>query len=250
MDTDSIDFHLVSTYFPLLLLITRSVLLVTIHALVVALLPYCVFGISSVLVYVDYITFSDNLSNTVGFLLAIGVALEVNRCSESLCMNVYARIGNWVVDIVWAVSSSVHVCYALFRIHPPPDIIMILFWSGCFISNSTLACSSMLPGEIMGRASLYYTTCMLHSYTRGKKISVNTRMTPHIALHMLFVEPYVLIGSVLVFTAIFVRVFTSSSVGKNSDTTKVESRQSKNNTFHSSSDDDLAQLRRAQGLMA
>ena len=75
-------------------------------------------------------------------------------------------------------------------------------------------------------------------------------MTPHIALHMLFVEPYVLIGSVLVFTAIFVRIFASATVGKNSDTVKVEQRGSKNNTLHGSIDDDLAQLRRAQGLMA
>ena len=103
---EAVDFRLVATYVPLVLLMLRGVLLLTASQFIAALLDAhgaLVVTLAAV-VYFDAHTFrADRLNQACGFLLPVALCIMQSRVplpSASDCDSVYVQAVMWSVDMV------------------------------------------------------------------------------------------------------------------------------------------------------
>lgn len=225
-----VDFGLVHTYVPLLVLASRALLLVALFRLVVhAGLdgPGLVVLLGGATYFDAYVFRGDTLNRAAGFLAPVAFFLytsthEVFRwqsdgadglvrrapCTASPLVMLY-----WAVDVLWASSSSMQVA-ALFlpvRAHVRIQTVACA-WSLVLLAHVMLRCDAApaLP-EVLLRVLLYYASCVCYFYTSVFTPDVDRNAhcftVMHVCLHLLFVEPHVLLVSVLVSAGVYSKVY-------------------------------------------
>ena len=278
MDMDTCNFHLVSTYVPVLLLIVRAGALIVCCAGLKLFLQQCSLPIVICLVYWDaYAHQHDKLGQVVCFLVPVALALEIECSTPTLCAQQYTWIFLWATDFMWAISSALFLAYYAFDMGNLDFKMCAIVWSICFIAHHVTSCNKLQIWEIALRSVFFYVTSMLYLFSQQRSTRPSQFLTPHLAMHILFVQLYVFLGSVVVLIFLFVRIYSipihdrvthkkqestqvnilKNSFALNSSDVKsgMNSRANINSNMTTSAissdasmDEDLKQLRLAQGL--
>ena len=218
-----VDFRLVTTYIPVLMLLMRSGLLVVVVDVCQRAVtwPSSLFVLVVVLVYFDaYLFRAQRLNRVCGFLapVALGVYVSaryttaVGGAPLTHCAGLHVAAMHWAVDLAWAVTSSFFLASQALHLRLPVDVVSAsMVWAACLVAHAILACSYTTPGEVVFRAVFYYVSCMIHYYSMtfldGIDRNAFAFAVMHVSLHMMFVEVYVLLGSSLVFAFLYARIY-------------------------------------------
>ena len=266
---DDVDFELVTTYTPLLLVLLRSAGLLVLSEVSVRVLGVRqnVLVVLVVLVYCDALYWrNDKLNRAAGFLCPVALAVlagtEVTLCSPGASRPpaVLALLSYWTVQVVWPLGSAYYLAALAFGLYLPGERQVVVASVACLgVHCVLLLAGPQGVGEVMLRAVLYYTTTMLFYYSKARLSGVDrnthSRLTVHVGMHLLFVDVYVLAGSAVVFGLLLWRVFCRSTLPGPALRTfgapaKVAGPAPKTAgpAMHSAGDDALAQLRAAQAM--
>lgn len=210
---EPVNFQLVSTYVPLLLLLLRSVLLLTAAHLCAALLEAhgALLVILAVLVYFDAHAFRHNkLNQACGFLCPVALCVLQARVAHGSqdCEATYLQVALWSVDMVWAVSCTSYVAIVCYKGY---FVVRVLYaalgWAACAVVHALAACAPLdFPHQLI-RTVLYYLTCTLFFYVKCSSPLVDRGSYQfavlHVFVHIFFVQHYVLLGSVVAAAVVF-----------------------------------------------
>tara|TARA_B110001450_G_scaffold183006_1_gene171013 strand:- start:39 stop:821 length:783 start_codon:yes stop_codon:yes gene_type:complete len=136
----------------------------------------------------------------------------VSNEARPTCMGMEGFVLSWVFDIAWSVASSFHLVAAVWQPvythrHLP------LLWTLLAVAKVWALCEPLSVYQIPARATLYYITCMLYLYSApflpALDRNAHRAVTPHLGLHLLVVQPYVLAASVAVFACVLARLYTT-----------------------------------------
>jgi len=211
-----VDFRLVTTYIPVLMLLARSGLLVVVVDVCQRAVtwPSSLFVLVVVVVYFDaYLFRAQKLNRVCGFLAPVALGVYVStRAPRTHCTGLQVVAMHWAVDLCWAVSSSFFLASHALRLRIPVDVVTAsMAWSACLVAHAILACSHTTSAEVVCRAVCYYVSCMIHyysvSFVDGIDRNALAFSVMHVSLHMMFVEVYVLLGSSLVFAFLYARIY-------------------------------------------
>ena len=222
-----VDFKLVSTYVPMMILLGRALFL-TLFFQATLLMGQDNTGLLVVLCvvcYFDAYSFKhDVLNKACGFLLPAAFYLYTNthaavshkaynKDKDIYCSEIYIIVVYWAVDLVWAASSSIHIaslCWKL-RIHLRIQTVACV-WSLILTTHVMLRCYKT-PSfwEVLLRVVLYYVSCMFYFFTSVFLVGVDRNThhftVMHVCLHILFVEPYVLLASALISVCVYSKLY-------------------------------------------
>jgi len=217
VDDETINFQLVSTYVPLIILLLRSsVLVVTINFVsAVADSANFVLVLLAFLVYFDAHFFRHNRFNQAcGFLCPVALCLALTHVTprrDELAAP-YAVLVLWVVDMVWAVSSSSFLGIVSFKGLFVVDVIYAAaWWALCGVVHSLFAPTAVEGAQAVLRAFVYYVLCAVYHYSRHSTVTVDRNVyklsVGHIFWHVLLVKEYVLLGSIAACLLLFCAVY-------------------------------------------
>lgn len=155
----------------------------------------------------------DKLNRALGFLCPVALCIlsttDVTHCSALLAIDrsLAAQVVYWTVQVVWPLLASYYLAVLGFidvnNFKKPNEATLAAAGMFCLTMHCVLLMSShQTTAEVMVRSVLYYTAGMLFYYSKSKLPSVdrNTHnwMAMHVCIHLLFVDVYVLIASVVV----------------------------------------------------
>ena len=232
----SIDFSIVQTYIPGLMLFFRCLIFLSVYALLVfgmtqetlghirsSVRPDIVLFILATLAYFDGFFFRhDNLSRAVGFLapplLLIAVMSNCIQSSVGQCDDMTSNILYWVASIAWASSSTFCVLDMILRLTSVNIHIMSVGWTVAGLILLYVDCQKKGVLEIATRSLLYYVlaTLLWFSQTLQPDVERNrfSYSVLHGPLHILFVNQYVMCASVCIWVLIFIYYYHSQSKSK------------------------------------
>ena len=222
-DEFDVDMRLVTTYIPLMILILRSIAMC-----VFCEVFYRIFGprqnlliIIVLIMYADASSWQrDRMNRIVGFLCPVALCI-VTTTNHTLCSPVVDEtlqsrlpliIIYWTLQVLWPVSTAYYFSAVIFSFQKPREVYLITLWSACLGVHCYLLLGGFQStGEIMLRCIVYYMTAMLfyHSKCKLAQVDRNTHhsITMHVCLHFLFVDVYIMICSVTVFSILFWYIF-------------------------------------------
>jgi len=242
-DDAKVDFHLVATYLPIISLMLRGCVAI----LILESSQFLFAGTSSVvcvavaLAYWDlYLFHTCPLSRICGGIaipllmeisgrLLISSTMQVTGTNNTFvlsmapvidtyfqqhCVGVEALIMTWSFDIIWAVSSSFYLSCLVYEAKYTSKYFPIL-WTLCCILKVWSLCDRMVFYELFPRTLLYYVSSAVFFYSNRYLLNVDRNIhrmiTPHICYHFLFVQVYITIASLVVFSALFMQIFTNKN---------------------------------------
>jgi hypothetical protein len=221
-----VDFQLVSTYSPLLIILLRSVVLVVMCEIYTKLMGprQNLLVVLIVWMYCDaYLWRTDKINRALGFLCPVGMCIltttDFTHCS-ALVSNKRSMLAQgvyWTVQVIWPLLAAYYLAVLVLveRMQVksnPSEIVLAAASMFCLMVHCVLLLSAyQTAGEVMLRSVLYYTAGMIffHSKSKLQCSDRNTHnwMAMHVCLHILFVDVYVLIASCVVFSGLFWRLF-------------------------------------------
>lgn len=266
MDVESCNFHLVATYLPVLFLVVRAAVFTAMHFALTVLPKVCTLPIMICICFIDYSMHrTDRIGKAIGFLLPVAMVLEIQCGDRNFCQSVYVWYWATLIDITWAFTSTLYLAMYACNAHVPHTVACLGLWMTCFLLHTYLSCAQMLHVEVAVRSTLFYVSAMLYLYSKLKSKAHNSTMAPHLLMHIMFVEVYVLLASIVVLILVFIRIYSDNHflIGKQkTDETILNSATAPNhnhtpNVFFAPpttsplnlpqpDDDDLKQLRLAQ----
>jgi len=210
-EEEVVDFRLVSTYVPLVMLMLRSVLLLGAAQFAAAALDaHGTLVVTLVaVVYFDALAFRhDRLNQACGFLCPVALCVMQARPRDRECDAGYAQALVYAVDMVWAVSCTSYVAIACYKgLFVVRVVYAGVLWALCAVVHSLATCERLDVQHQIVRTVLYYLTCTLFFYHRHLPALLDRNShqlsVMHIFYHVFFVQHYVLLGSVLVATLVF-----------------------------------------------
>jgi len=212
-EEETVNFQLVSTYVPLLLLLMRSIFLLTAAHLGAAFLEaHGAFVVALVgLVYFDAHAFRNNkLNQACGFLCPVALCViqaRVARYSMD-CDATYMQVALWTVDMLWAVSCTSYVAIVCYKGYFVVRVMYAaLVWAAFAIVHALAECAPLDFHHQVIRTILYYITCTLFFYVKCSATHVDRASYQfavlHVFVHVFFVQHYVLLGSVVAVGGVF-----------------------------------------------
>ena len=243
-DTETkIDFRLVQTYAPAMLLLLRGLVLLGLYATLlfglspsVALQPGrdgAGFRIDLAIlvmccwVYFDGWSFrNDPLSRAAGFL-APPLLLILTMSSQfyphtSPCLDIPSVAIYYGVGITWAASSSFYVIAMLMNMHTRVSVYTAsMVWGvGCIVLLF-MNCHKKGVLEILARTLLYYTLVVVLWFSQTLQPDRERHRFVfsilHTTLHILFVDAYVCAGSVIIWSCVFIYHYNTHQSPKHGD---------------------------------
>lgn len=233
-DESHVDFGLVSTYLPSIFLWFRcSVIIMSFEAfkMAVKVRGDLILLLLAVVVYFDaYLFRSDKIAQGSGFSIACTLAWMANTWPVAPhCEELHMTVLNWSLDLIWAVSSSLfYLHYTMHQKYLLCPHKAAFFWSCMIPVQSLTRCRKQSLYEMIARVAVFYQHVMFSYYIQflspGYDRNVHPFVIMHIAQHLLYVNPFVFLGSIFVFIFVCFRTFlpqttvvaggkTSSSVG-------------------------------------
>ena len=219
-----VDFQLVSTYVPVIQLVAREMALVLLfqvaHSVGHDHTGLCV--LVCVLCYFDgYCYCTDALNRAAGFLVPPAFYMYTHAPSQntwvvspvSHCTQMPVLVFYWAVDLLWASSWSMLIASPLCKIRVKLRIqTVVCVWSFILLVHVALRCYHAPDfWETVLRVLLYYVSCVCYFFTSSFVLDTDrhthTFTVMHVCLHILFVEPFVLVASVVVSGGIYAKLY-------------------------------------------
>ena len=270
-DSDTaIDFRLVQTYTPAMLLFLRAILLLCLYATLTSSLSFppafrvdIAILVMSCWVYLDGWVFrNDSLSRTAGFLappfLLICTMSQQFHPQTRACSDIPSLVVYYAVGIVWATSCNFCVINMLLQMQTRFNVhAAAILWGVACIVLTYVDCRKRGCFEIFARTMLYYSVAIVMFFSQTLQPDRERNRFAfgilHTSIHLLFVDPYVVAGSVFILFCVFVYHF--NEYRKQTQTTTNIQRQSMPEAKMKTdvSDSLLRELqaaKRAQGNMA
>tara|TARA_B100001758_G_scaffold247962_1_gene269293 strand:+ start:24365 stop:25204 length:840 start_codon:yes stop_codon:yes gene_type:complete len=232
-DSDAIvDFRLVQTYTPAMLLLMRAVMMLCIYASLVVSLSVAPIHTQAanvshrvdiaILVLACWVYFDawffrhDTLSRTAGFLappLLLILTMSdhfyphTRSCSDIVSLVVYYATG-----ILWATSCSFCVIDMLLRMQTRFNIhIASAAWAVACIVLMFVDCRKKGVPELLARTLLYYLIVIVLYFSQTLQPDRERNRFAfgilHTSIHVLFADSYVVAGSVIILFCVFVYYF-------------------------------------------
>ena len=269
LDEEELNFQLVSTYVPLVLLLARSVLLLTAAQFVAEPLEEhgALMLVLVVAVYFDAHVFRHNrLNQACGFLCPVALCVLQGRLRRvDGCDTTFAQVALWAVDMVWAISCTSYVAIVCYKGY---FVVRVVYaaatWAVCAILHTMASCVPLDVHHQIVRTVLYYLACTLFFYFRytatclergSRDRSCYQQSVLHIFLHVFYVQHYVLLGSVVMASIVFgaayyVRISGHGQWLPPARAGKSEPAPHKTDSHHpSDAEADMAQLRELRAAM-
>lgn len=224
-DSDApINFTLVLTYIPALLLIFRaSVMLVAyvcMHSLVKIPTTVLVTGVL-LFSYLDWYVFRhDKLSKACGFLAPLALTLLANGdfyitqpCATSTLFNTLY----YVNSMAWASTSSYVFFNQMLQLkYPTHDTASAALWIINCLFHVYVHCQTETVLVLTCRAILFYAMTIAHWFAQVLVADCDRNRFAftvlHTALHVLFVDMYVVAASTFIFVGIILFSLRQASV--------------------------------------
>ena len=227
-DTDAkLDFSLVSTYIPGILLLVRSLFLVILYQIFVVALSHN-SGFSKhgahlnvnlilcgmvVLVYFDaWWHRHDALNKSCGFLgpvlLCIATTSDTLYRHGSPCTDITSTLLYYILGTVWAASSGFFVVNSLIRFNSCVNVYHAsLVWAGVLCLLLFIDCPKKSVYEICVRVCIFYGLVIMVWFSQAFQPDLErTRFAYtilHVHLHILFVDRYIVLGSIVIWAGAF-----------------------------------------------
>lgn len=175
------------------------------------------FAIVGSLVYLDASFFrSERLSQVCGFLVPVALPMILADCWREIaydnsaillpisCLDWSATAVHWATNILWAVTSSFYLGSEVLGLTAPSASVSVTCWLVLLSVHNVLPCSMASRPEIVARSFIFYVFCMLYYYGRSSygDRELLAYVTPHLSMHILYVERTVMLGSVVVFVGV------------------------------------------------
>ena len=219
---DVVDFRLVSTYIPLVLLVLRGVLLLGAAQLVADFLDVrgALVVALVIVVYFDALAFSGcRLNRACGFLGPVALCLLQARTmpvDTRYCDTGYAQALVYGVDMAWAISATSYVAIACYKNYfVVPVTYAAAAWASCAMLHTFTTCEILDVQHQLIRTILYYLTCTLYFYHRHAPAleRQNHQLSVlHIFYHIFFVQRFVLLGSIIIAGIVFGALYYSDNI--------------------------------------
>lgn len=233
-DGETFDFNLVQSYVPAFLILCRALAFSLLDVFIDEMLPLnLVFFVSCAVVYYDYLLFAkDKLSQAAGFMLPVAfltsqrlLTSHIRNCDTGPQHPYFNTTIAWMLalifDVVWASCSALYLVMQMLEIHTGAvTLYMSIMTTLMAFVNMYLNTTPVADAELFARVLLYYLMVimfyslrfMLRTVDRNAHVSA----TAHVCMHFLFVDLYVLVPSISIFTVIFVKVFYDYAHGRTS----------------------------------
>jgi hypothetical protein len=202
MAEQDVNFQLVSTYLPLVVLLLRAGTLVVTSNLAALLSPApntLVMALCALAYFDAYAFRNSKLSVACGSLCPVALCLVVGHTTlaTELCAETSSVVALWAVDLAWAVSSSSFLGIVVFRGGAPVDVAYAsAAWALCGVVHAQMNCVVPDLAQVLGRTLVYYVSCSLYFFFRTAAPHTSIPVM-HVFWHMMFVKNYVLLGSIL-----------------------------------------------------
>jgi len=217
VDSEEINFQLVSTYVPLILILLRSSVLIAVVNFVATLAesPHFMLLMLFSVVYFDAHLFRLNRFNqSCGFLCPVALCLALTHVASWHGPDVaaHASAALWAVDMAWAVSSSSFVAIVAFKGYVAVDVMYLAAcWALCGLAHTLFAAAMPDASQSVLRAALYYVLCAVQHYVKLATVTVDRSVyklaVGHVFWHVLLVKDYVLLGSIAACVLLFCGVY-------------------------------------------
>ena len=264
-EEEQVDFRLVSTYTPAIFIVLRMCILFIV-------VEFSRLGLLSMQIDPDYVTMTwvpvlvlclvlwDSylmqgcvFSCCVCGVAVIGVSVlnsHLQKHNGVQCKTLAATSSALVVDAIWGFGSCVFLACLLTRLRLSHQRVgFMLFDTACFVAHILSSCVSVLPEQYPFRSALFAATGLLlfHARARVSGMDRNThRMAVlHVSVHLMFVNVIVVVASAVFCVGLFARVYLQTQAPALS--VAVPPTVRKTSPSSPTSDDTLAELRRAQG---
>lgn len=251
IDESPVDFGLVSTYVPLVSIISRALALVCAIDLARPwlvsddrVLPLAL----AIIVYFDaHITRHDALFRTCGFLVPPALAaLTMHGSTQPTCNYISMTILHWTCGVAWALLSTLSfIFYIRYKrcVLSTTTSCVLLCTLGFF--DTTTRCRYILLPELLFKTLAFYMCCMtslhLNSIVEGLDRNTHALLVLHTNLHTLHVHPIIVVASSLIIFTVCLRMFIADK-----QTALPTSHSHTQSSLPTSGSDDEELLRRAR----
>ena len=226
-----VDVMHVATYLPLIMLLLRAAIFLTVMQVLTIVVGqiHLIVVVSAWLVYFDSCLFKNDASNRMcGFLVPIALMYGNNRLihiqfesdvSHNFNCHISSAIfiSHYVLAVTWATGSIFMLIYVFVDMpHLRLDLQVLSFFSGALgIGMLWTECLTKPFHELLLRAMMFYILtfgfCLLHAYTQHLHYRRYKTIGMHISLHLLFVNMYIVAGSVMLCIALVFYLFQKST---------------------------------------
>lgn len=223
-DKDIVDFRLVSTYLPVLLILMRTTMLWLFIELAGSLYETCnVIVIIISFVWLDYVASKPDRFSQIccfcvmpagAFLLSTCVAQESSASIfvfsySSACSDMFMTVLHWSIGIAWAVASAVLLAHSVLALKIPYKTIYVVVGIMAMCAHELCSCAKNSRIEIMFRSCIFYVFCLLFYYGSDSHGDLESLafLTPHLGLHFLFVEKIVCFASIIAFSCLLAKLY-------------------------------------------
>ena len=231
-----VDFRLVASYLPILLLMLRANLLLGgLEFLNLAgFAPNMVMLTAAVLVFWDFYANRNSQVSTLcgGLLIPITVAfttrylvMDYHRCSflrpAFACDSMQSFALELACDAAFAVACSYQLCCLAFQpaygIKGAP-----ILWSVLCVGKCWILCAPLSAIEVVVRTTIFYVAYMLLLYAAPFLPTIDRKIhrltAPLICVHLLLVQWYIVFGSILVYVIVLTKIYTRDTLAHASRT--------------------------------
>lgn len=192
------DFALVSTYVPLLLTMTRALLLTCVLQFT-KMLPFNVVSAGILLVvYVDaHAHVNVHTSHITSHLMPVAFFLLTHSKDA-----VTSQYEVWMtIDVVWACACIVLWTANVLRWRSRPVWMTTLLTSTMTLAHLYYTGDSMSLVEVCIRVVIFYILCFVHYHAFVCRVSCDASahafVGPHVCLYVLFLQRYILLCAVV-----------------------------------------------------
>lgn len=227
-EKDIVDFKLVTTYLPIIIIMLRTGVLWFCIEITRGLSTCRVSSLIVCLVGADCIVCKhDRFSQICGFCIAPGIAflLNLGNCSSveqlatrepmlgfsytSSCVDTVNVILHWTVHVLWGVGSAILLAHNILGLKVSFKATCVVLGILLLLLHFFCECDRIGSLEILLRSCMFYVFCLLFYYgsdSHGDLESLSF-LTPHLGMHLLFVEKIMLAASVVIYTSLLARLY-------------------------------------------
>ena len=208
------DFSLVSTYFPVLLLVVRSSICVSAIYWITSILglpQQALLMFTVCIVYIDSLMMHDNsFDRACGHLCVCALAVLTQQQQQAVCSS-SETVLMIVCDLLWSACAGVEVILRTTRVRMHGQQLNKTILCCCFACvRVAINCSSLGFMQAMCRTWLYNILCALlllcSAFLPHQDGVLHTSSVVYICAHVLFVHLYAVIASVTLIVCVHARL--------------------------------------------
>ena len=223
-DCDAINLSLVLTYIPAMLLFLRAALLLCCYGVMHSVLqvpPSVLMCSLLLLAYLDWFCFrTDRLSKACGHLAPLVLCLVANAelCSQECPGSALRTTLYYANSVAWATASSYVFANQMLQLkYPVHDLAVVALVCTHACLHLVVHCHHDGLPLVVARVASFYPISIAHWFAQVLVPDADRNRFSftvlHTSVHFLFVDFYVVAGSVLIFVLVLVYCIKQQSPG-------------------------------------